>query len=103
MKLFRVSVEQTGALVAEDSNKNIKIIPLYSDNPCEEAREIIRDAGYKFIGTYYSNNLMDYKIEDVIRNFVKRNGFLPENYLGELVSGFPFIVGMNENYCFCYK
>lgn len=103
MKLHRVDVEQTGVLIAEDASQNTKTIPLYSNVPIEEAEGIIRCTGYKFIRTYYSNNLLSYKIEDLIRDFISKNGFLPENYMDELVSGFPYILGMNENYCFCYR
>ena len=100
-RLFRTSMEQTGAAIYKAGDKE-KIIPLFSNNPLNEARSItIGD--YQLEHVFYTNNLLDYKIEDLIRDFINENKFLPEDYMEELVSGFPFIIGMNENYCFCYK
>lgn len=100
-KLFRTSIEQTGAAVFKAGDKE-KIIPLFSNNPLNEARSItIGD--YQLEHIFYTNNLLDYKIEDLIRDFINENKFLPEDYMEELVSGFPFIMGISKNYCFCYK
>ena len=102
-KLFRTSVEQTGIAVYIDKNGNEIQRPMFSDNPCEEAREVARLTGDMLVRTFYSNNLLDYKIESLISEFVDKNGFLPENYMEELISGFPFILGLNQNYKYCYR
>lgn len=103
IKLKRTSVEQTGVVIVEDNNGNIKQIPLYSNDPCEEARDVVAHLGVKLKDTYYTSNLMEYKIEDMVEDFTNDNGFLPENFMDEMVIGFPFIFGMNNNYCYCYK
>lgn len=103
VKLFRTSIEQTGAAIFTNSEGEEKVIPLFTEAPCEEARElrgIIPD--YELKDVYYTNNFFDYKLEDLIRNFINKHGFLPENYMDELVSGFPGIVGRNDSSCCCY-
>lgn len=102
-KLFRTCIEQTG--IAVYTNKDGEEIrrPMFSNNPQEEAREVANLTGDILLCTFYSNNMMDYKIEEEINKFVKRNGFLPENYMEELISGFPFIHAFNQNYKYCYK
>ena len=102
MKLLRTSIQQTGVAIV-DQEGNIKQIPLYSNKPCAEARKLGRKFGYEVKSVFYTNSLMDYRIEDCIRDFKEKYGFLPENYIEEIVSGFPFIPGMNESYCYCYK
>lgn len=103
IKLKRISVEQTGVAIVEDDNGNVKQIPLYSNDPCEEARDIVAHLGVKLKDTYYTSNLMEYKIEDMVEDFTNDNGFLPENFMDEMVMGFPFIFGIRNNYCCCYK
>ena len=104
-KLFRTSIEQTGAAIFVNDKGEEKIIPLFSDNPCEEARGIRLTNFYNYTlrDVFYSNNLMDFRIEDMVKDYIKRYGCLPENYMDELASGFPFIFGRNTNYTYCYK
>lgn len=103
MKLFRTSIEQTGVTIVEDNEGNLKQIPLYSNSPCKEARVFAGAFGCKIKDTFYTNSMMDYKIEDCVRDFEEKYGFLPENYMDEMVNGFPFIHGMVKNYCYYYK
>lgn len=103
VKLFKTSLEQAGVAIFVNSEGEEKVIPLFTEAPCEEARELRSIIpGYKLKDVYYTNNLLDYKPEDLIRNFINRHGFLPENYVDELVSGFPGIVGRNNSSCYCY-
>lgn len=107
MKLFRTSIEQTGAAVLvniEDGKE--KIIPLFTTTPCEEAKEFCGySSNYRVKNVFYANPLLDYRIEDLIEDFINRNGFLPENYIDELVCGFPFVHGSpnEKDYSYCYK
>lgn len=103
VKLFRTSIEQTGIAVFINSKGEEKVIPLFTEAPCEEARELRGIIpNYFLLDVYYTNNLLDYKPESLIRNFINKHGFLPENYIDELVSGFPGIVGINNSFCYCY-
>ena len=106
IKLKRTSVTQTGIAILVDKEGNTKQIPLYSNNPCDEARELRELDGlnnYTVKDVFYTNNMMEYKIEKVIENFVRINHFLPESIVDEMVMGFPGIIGFNNNYCYCYK
>ena len=103
IKLRRTSIEQTGVVILEDKNGDTRQLPLYSDNPCDEAREVASILGCRVVNVYYSNNLMEFKIQDLIRDFIDANNFLPENFMDEMVMGFPFIFGIENNYCYCYK
>lgn len=103
VKLFKTSIEQTGVAIFINSEGKEKVIPLFTVAPCEEARElrgIIPD--YELKDVFYTNNLLNYKPEDLIRNFINKHGFLPEPYVDELVSGFPGIGGRNKSSCYCY-
>ena len=104
LKLFRTSLEQTGVAMFINSEGKEKAVPLFSNEPCEEARKL-RDIfiDYKLKDIYYSNNMIDYKIEDLIKNFKNEHGFLPEDYIEELVCGFPHIPSLKKNFCFCYE
>lgn len=103
-KLVRTSINQTGAsLFINERTGEEKIIPMFTKNPCEEARGI-QIPNYTLKWTVYSNNLLDYKLDELINDFIAKNKFLPENYVEEIVLGFPFTSGVNKrNYCFCYK
>ena len=106
MKLFRTSIEQTGVAIFVNKEGEEKAVPLFSDEPCEEARDLRKFiTGYTLSDVFYANvkGLIDYRIEDLIKDFYNKHGFLPENYVEELVCGFPYIGGMNKNFCFCYK
>lgn len=102
-KLFRVHAAQTGIVIFLNEQDEEITKPLYSNTPCEEARRLGCIIGCKVKDVFYSNNLLEYKIEDLIEDFTKKYRFLPENYIDELVSGFPLIPGKNENYKFCYR
>ena len=104
MKLFRTSIEQTGVAIFVNKEGEEKAVPLFSEEPCEEARDLRKFiTGYMLRDVFYTNNLLDYKIEDLIKDFYDKHGFLPENYTEELAWGFPFVIGLNQNFRFCYK
>lgn len=105
MKLKITSLEQTGVAIFKDKEGNEKHIPLFSDNPCEEARGLFAmDTKASLLtNVFYTNQMCNYKIEMVVKEFVGKNKFLPENYIDEMASGFPFVFGKNTNYCYCYK
>lgn len=96
-KLFQTSIQQTGVALLEIEGEKERVIPLFSRGPVEEANRFVKNLHNKLNkniiikNVFYSNNLMDYKIEDLVRDFIKENGFLPSNYINDMVSGFPFI------------
>ena len=102
-KLFRTCMEQTGVAIFIGEHDEEIHRPMFSNNPCEEARGVAYITGDRLRDVFYSNNLLDYKIEDLIEDFVREHRCLPENYVEELVNGFPFIIGRNTNYMYCYK
>lgn len=96
MKFIQKSLDQTGVAVFELDNGKEKTVPLFSLNPCEEAREIFRytENATKLRAVYYSNNLIDgYRVEEALRDFVNKHNYLSEDLMDELASGFPFILG----------
>lgn len=96
MKFIQKSLEQTGVAKFELVNGKEKIIPLFSLTPSEEAYEILRYSNdlVKLKAVYCSNNLMEgYRIEDAIKDFINEYGYLSEDLMDELASGFPFILG----------
>ena len=101
-KLFRTCIEQTGIAIYKKGNKEI-MRPMFSLCPREEAKEVMELTGDELIATFYSNSMMGYKIESLIKEFIAKNKYLPENYVEELVNGFPFIIGRNTNYMYCYS
>lgn len=104
MKLKITSLEQTGIAIFRDKEGKEKYVPLFSDNPCEEARGLFaRDMkAFTLTNVFYTNQMCNYKIETVVKEFVEKHKFLPENYIEEIVSGFPHIGGMCTNFNFCY-
>ena len=104
MKLKITSLEQTGIAIFRDKEGKEKYIPLFSDNPCEEARGLFARDMKASIHTdvFYTNQMCNYKIETVVKEFVDKHKFLPENYIEEIVSGFPHVGGMCTNFNFCY-
>ncbi len=95
-KIKQTSLDQTGIAVIQLINGH-KLIPLFSENPMEEANEItlqlpVPIAMIKHV--FISNNMLDYKIEDCIRHFqIAFPKVLPEDMMEELVSGFPYTYG----------
>lgn len=91
----QTSLDQTGIAIYELSNGEEKQIPLFSLEPCKEARELATYMGCeKASHVYITNNLCEYRIEDEIRNYKKEhNGAVPEEFMDQLASGFPFIEG----------
>ena len=102
-KIKQTSLDQTGIVIYETDN-SLKTIPLFSLTPMEEATQILVDiekithkvCNLKHV--FVANNLLDYRVEDAIKNFVNTYNFLPENLMDELVSGFPFIQGYDLGY-----
>lgn len=96
MKLQQTSLDQTGVAVFENNAGEQKIIPLFTLNPVGEAQSLqisyFREWEVKHI--YVTNNLMQAKIEDIIEEYRKGHKALPEDYMEELLSGFPYIQGL---------
>lgn len=98
---MQTNLNQTGIAVFKSRDKKEEdiFIPLFSRSPLAEANAIeeesILDKNYFHTHTFVTNNLLDYKIEDAISDFMAglRIKFLPEDMMEELVSGFPFIKG----------
>lgn len=107
MKLQQTSLDQTGIAILELNNGEEKHIPLFSLKPVEEANNIVRDYFSSYCknikAVYFTNNLMDSKIEDLIESYRKNRKNLPENYMDELLSGFPYIIGINSFTKFIYS
>lgn len=109
-KVKQTSLDQTGVAIYKIDDKE-KIFPLFSLNPVEEANTLQEDLivcsskNVTLEHVFISNNLLEYKIEDEIRNFVKENGYLPEDLMDELLCGFPFsnISGYNTYSKYCYE
>lgn len=108
MKLQQKNLDQTGVtilLLKEDGKEVEKQIPLYSLKPIEEAQRLVElyyPNCIEIKATYNSNNLLKCPIENIIEDYRKEHLDLPEAYMEELVSGFPYIIGNNNNIISCY-
>lgn len=92
-KLIQRSLDQTGAAVYTSDSGEERIIPLYSRKPQEEAYVLMENLPkYSLEYVFYTNNMMDYKLEEFIRNEYKEHGYLCEASMYELLTGFPFII-----------
>lgn len=97
--LKQISLDQTGVVILDIDGKE-KVFPLYSNNPSLEAGEVASfypNAEIKNV--FVTNNMLDYRIEDCITEYRKsyNSDVLPENYMEELVSGFPFLTEYNSS------
>lgn len=106
MRLQQTSLDQTGVAILNLDGEE-KHIPLFSLSPVEEIHEFVREnyPSYdEFIikAVYFTNNLMKFKIEDLILEYRETHNNLPENYVEELLSGFPYIIGINTFSMFLY-
>lgn len=99
MKLQQTTLDQTGVAILIMNDDSEKIIPLFSTSPVEEAQALVKryfDKSCQSIhAVYMTNNLMEVKIEDIIKDYKEKYNYLtlPENYMEELLSGFPYIIG----------
>lgn len=98
-KLKQISLDQTGVAIL-DIDGTEKVFPLYSNTPTAEADEVVSfysDAEIKNV--FVTNNMLDYRIEDCIEDYIKNynSSVLPEDYMEELVSGFPFLTEYNSS------
>ena len=99
MKYKQLNLDQTGLAILLFRNGEEKELPLYSLNPFSEANDIVdfleknRKEEVTLKKIFYTNNLVEPKIEDTIEEYMKGNLALPEDYIDELVSGFPYILG----------
>lgn len=93
-KLQQKSLDQTGAAILILGGNEEKVIPLFSLNPVEEANSLVEQyfpECEKIKAVYITNNLLDTKIEDLISAYKEECSALPEDYMEDLVSGFPFV------------
>lgn len=88
----QTSLDQTGiAIFVTEDGEKINI-PLFSLTPFDEAEELAVYVEGELKDIFISNNLCDYKIEDEIRDYKKKNlRAIPEEFMDQLASGFPFI------------
>lgn len=103
MKFQQKNLDQTGIAVIL-INKNEKVVPLYSLQPVDEAMQIADSMSSScgcnadVTNVYVTNNLMETKIEDIIEKYRVSHDNLPEDYMEELISGFPYIMGTEPQY-----
>lgn len=104
MKLQQTSLDQTGVAILTMQDKSEKIIPLFSVDPVTEANSLVenyfKESCEAIKAVYFTNNLMETKIEDMISSYKESHGYaiLPEDYMEELISGFPYIIGEEVTY-----
>lgn len=96
MKLQQTSLDQTGIAIFKNSTGDQKDIPLFTLNPITEAQSLQSTyfKEWEIRHVYVTNNLMQAKIEDIIEEYRKGHRNLPEDYMEELLSGFPYIQGL---------
>ena len=89
----QTSLDQTGIAIFKTENDEKISIPLFSLAPFDEADELSTYIeGEVKRDVFISNNLCDYRIEHEIRDYKKENaGSIPEEFMDQLASGFPFI------------
>jgi hypothetical protein len=106
MKLQQKSLDQTGIAILAMNDNSKKEIPLFSLNPVEEAQVLVKmyfkDTCECIEAVYVTNNLVGAKIEDIIEKYRNDHLALPEKYMEELLSGFPYIIGNDNSSKFCY-
>lgn len=105
MTIQQTSIDQTGIAIFETINGEEKQIPLYSLAPCEEAqRELVPYIEGELKHVFITNNLCEYRIENVIRDYKKEHcGAISEELMDQLASGFPFIEGYEPRFLMsCY-
>ena len=95
----QTSLNQTGIAVislAPESSDNIKITPLFSLKPSEEADKLAKmiPNAVKVKDVFLTNNMLDYKIEDKVKAFVESENYIPESLVDEMALGIPFVVGV---------
>ena len=103
MKYIQQSFDQTGVAVFIMEGGKEKVVPTFSLNPEQEIKELFYyiEGVKELKNIYYTNNMMDYKIEDTIEGFVNEYGCLPGDLMDELLSGFPYITG-DTMYTLCF-
>lgn len=105
MKIRQTSIEQTGIAIFT-TEEGERCVPLFSLEVCKEANEL--QTYFKTLTrptrVYMTNNLLEYRIEDEIEKFKKEhNNVVPEEYMEQLVSGFPYIEGYEARFIMsCY-
>ena len=93
----QTSIDQTGIAIFKSENNESINIPLFSLTPFDEAEELAVYVEGELKDIFISNNLCDYRIEDEIRDYKKKNlGSIPEEFMEQLASGFPFVNNGSE-------
>ncbi len=93
MKIQQKSLLQTGVLIVEMPNGEEKQIPLFSKKPQTEEIPAFkkRFPNIEVKQVFFTSTLLGYRIVETVEEVVGKRGFLPENYMNEIRSGFPFI------------
>lgn len=104
MMIQQTNLEQTGIAIFETETNEKKQIPLFSLSPCEEAREMSTYIDGELKHVFITNNLCEYRIENEIKDYKKEHdGVIPEEFMDQLASGFPFIEGYEPKFIMsCY-
>jgi len=96
-------MDQTGVAILIMPNGKEKIVPLFSCHPHREADDMVKVLGAVKVKSFFlANNLLDVHIEDIISEYKKAYKSLPEDLMDELVSGFPFISGLEPKFSPAY-
>ena len=98
MKLQQESLAQTGIAILEFKDGHEEIVPLFSEKPVLEADNIalgIKDV-LRVKHTFVTNSLIGIKLGNDISDFESEYGFLPQDLMGELRSGFSYIYNTLE-------
>ena len=98
MILQQKSLLQTGIAILLFKDGHKEMVPLFSNKPVEEANEIaigIEDC-VKVEDTFVTNTYLDVNLLEDIDSFVEERGFLPQDLIGQLRSGFSYIYNSLE-------
>lgn len=92
MKLQQQSLAQTGVAIIRRKEGNIILLPLFTKNVTSEANELLKRLKDAEISQIYLTTTCTVKdLGKEIAQFEMENGFLPQDYMGELRSGFSGI------------
>lgn len=98
MILQQKSLLQTGVaiLLFEDGHK--EMVPLFSNEPVAEADGIATGTKdcVNVEHTFVTNTYLDVNLLGDIDSFVEERGFLPQDLIGQLRSGFSYIYNSLE-------
>lgn len=98
MKLQQQSLLQTGIAILLFKDGHEELVPLFSNEPVAEADGIamgIKDC-VRVQHTFVTNSYIGVKLDEDIDEFMRKRGFLPQDIVGQLRSGFSYIYNSLE-------